>query len=326
MEASAIINEIMQRHGARCSVEEFHTAINVTFHEFESEVYDTEHTCMWESLPKQFNLLVNDWLQQTADAPKSIRLLDIGCGTGLATDSILKTAIGDKITSISLLDTSKSMLQQAKRRSQRWPAPVTTHEGLINSVDQQGCYDLIVTCSVLHHVPDLSAFLSDVRRLQAKNGVFLHLQDPNKDFLDDPELVHRMGDYSKHVLPEWASRLAPRRVIGRISRMLTGKQGQDYISRTNRRLLDKGVIESALTVDELFRVTDIHAAEGEGIAISRLRGWMPDYELISTRSYAFWGELWSDLPPHMKKIEDDLISKRATNGRYVGAIWKLHSA
>jgi hypothetical protein len=52
MEAEAIIGPIMERHGARCGMEEFHSFLNLTFHEFESESYDELHAHMWESLPR----------------------------------------------------------------------------------------------------------------------------------------------------------------------------------------------------------------------------------------------------------------------------------
>src|ERR1035438_10252852 len=83
----ARFGDMMKRHGVACSAEEFHGAVNVTFHEFESEDYDTSHRDMWESLPQQFHLLVDDWLRVCSGAPSEIHLLDIGCGTGLASDS-----------------------------------------------------------------------------------------------------------------------------------------------------------------------------------------------------------------------------------------------
>jgi SAM-dependent methyltransferase len=326
MESTAIIAAIMQRHGAKCSVEEFHNAVNVTFHEFESEVYDSEHKCMWESLPRQFALLIDDWLAGLPQVPRDIRLLDIGCGTGLATDSIVKTRVGKNLQSISLLDTSPAMLRRASERGAQWPKTPSIHQGLLDSLEGQSRFDLIITCSVLHHVPDVPAFLRDVRRLQAPNGVFLHLQDPNGDYLNDPELASRTAEFAKQRTPEWMRRIAPRRIMRRLVREVTGKQPDDYVSKTNRKLLENGVVESSLTVRELYEITDIHVLDGEGIPVSRMRTWMPDYDLISTRSYGFWGELWSDLPPGLRTREEELISSRAPNGQYVGGIWKLRSS
>src|SRR5689334_18584067 len=99
----APVVEIMGRHGVRCTAEEFHSAVNITFHKLESEQYDELHHDMWESLPRQVSLLAEDCLR--GGMPESIRMLDIGCGTGLATDSLLKSPLGGRIAEIDLLDT-----------------------------------------------------------------------------------------------------------------------------------------------------------------------------------------------------------------------------
>jgi hypothetical protein len=143
MEPEAIIGRIMERHGGRSTLEEFHRAVNVTFREFESEICDRELAGMWESLPRQLAL------------PAGIR------------------------------------------------------------------------------IPKVEPLLNAVRKLQADGGVFLHLQDPNGEFIDDAELRYRMSWYSRRILPEWLSRFTPRRVLKRIHRELAGQQRQDCVSGTN---------------------------------------------------------------------------------------------
>jgi ubiquinone/menaquinone biosynthesis C-methylase UbiE len=117
-----IVSEIMLRHGARCTPIEFHAAVNVTFHNFESQAYDQEHADMWGSLPRQFALMIGDCLQQHPDTPKELRVLDIGAGTGLASHCLLGTRIGPRIKTIDTLDSSPAMLKQALRRSAERPA------------------------------------------------------------------------------------------------------------------------------------------------------------------------------------------------------------
>ena len=323
MEPEAIIGRILERHAGTCTPAEFHQAVNVTYHEFESEVYDRDHADMWQSLPAQFALLVDDWLSASPAPPAGLRLLDIGCGTGLATDCLLKTRLGAAIASVHLLDTSPSMLQRATERSRQWNLSVTTQQGLLDSVPAGNRFDVIVTCSVMHHVPHLEPFLGCVRRLQADGGVFLHLQDPNGDFASDPELRRRTSQYSRRLFPGWVYRFTPRRFFGRIGRELTGQQGQDCVSKTNRALLGAGIIKTPLTVRELFEITDIHVQDESGVSITRMKAWLPDYDCLSQRSYGFMGELASSLPPPWRKVEDDLIAARALNGLHIGAIWKL---
>jgi SAM-dependent methyltransferase len=281
---------------------------------------------MWNSLPQQFELLIEDWLQFWPNVPAEIHMLDVGCGTGLASDCILQTRIGRRIKSIDLLDTSPSMLRRAALRAAQWKLATTCHQGLLHSLNGQKHFDLIVTSSVLHHVPDLPAFLHLVSRLQTASGIFLHIQDPNGDFLQDPELRQRMAQQSGRLIPEWARRLSPRRIGRRIYHELIGRKGDAYIWKTNRAMIEKGIISEPLTVQELFAITDIHVGNGEGISIARMQSWMPEYDCISQRSYGFFGELCSDLPRARKKIEQRLIASRAPNGFHIGAIWKLRPA
>jgi SAM-dependent methyltransferase len=317
--------EIMQRHGFAGTPEEFHSAVNVTFHKYESAVYDQLHHNMWNSLPQQFSLLADDCLRKRPGLPAELRVLDIGSGTGLASDCLLRTELGKRVRSIDLLDTSPAMLARAKARSANWNIPVTCTEGIVESVPGEDRFDLIITCSVLHHVPNLAAFLEAVRRLQKSKGIFLHLQDPNGDALSDPELKARTAEASQNSMPEWVQRLAPARVLGRLYREVTGQQGNDYISKTNKELLERGVLKSPLAVTELFAITDIHVYDDQGISIERIRDLLPAYELLSQRSYGFFGELWSTLPKNLKQKEEQLIAANALNGGHIAAVWGLRS-
>ena len=328
MDAYSPIATIMQKHGAQCTVEEFHSAVNVTFHRFESNSYDEMHQDMWESLPPQFSLLAADCLRLAPGLPDRLSVLDIGCGTGLASDSLLKSPIGPRIAGIDLLDTSAAMLAQVSRRAAGWSVPTEKFEGIVDTMLPTGrTYDLIVTCSVLHHIPDLPLFLRNVRRLQKPGGVFIHIQDPNGDHLGDPDLKARTAQASQKAAPEWLARLSPARVLGRLSRELNGTQNTDYLAQTNKSLLESGVIKTPLAVEEIFAITDIHAnqvSEGKGgISIEALKAWMPDYDLLSTRAYGFFGCLWASLPANLKTVEEELIAKQALSGLHVGALWHL---
>ncbi len=324
LESHRTIRAIMERHGVRCSLGEFHHAVNVTFHQFESEVYDRLHADMWASLPRQFALLTEDCLNRYPDMPRKLHVLDVGCGTGFAAESILKTAFGERVAAIDLLDTSPAMLRRASGRAAQWGVPITCHEGTLETVAAARQYELIVVCSVLHHVPDLVGFCDVVRKLQAHGGIFLHLQDPNEDCAGDPELRLRRERLSKRSVPKWASRFTPRRILGRLSRELRGEQGRNHLSRTNRALLEAGIIDTPLDIGDIYAITDLH--DRKGISVTRMKSWMPGYECLAQRSYAFFGELWSKLPPDLKRVEEDLIAQGASNGQYVGAIWKLRQA
>ncbi len=311
---------IMRQHNVKLAAPEFHAAVNVCFHRFESEVYDEIHRDMWESLPQQVELLAADCMR--GPVPDKIHMLDIGCGTGLATDSLMRSSLAPRIQEIDLLDTSTAMLARAEKRREQWAKPGRTIEGIVETLPPGASYDLIVTSSVLHHVPDLPSFLKAVAGLQnaLPDALFIHLQDPNGDSVGDPRKAERAAELPPAV-PDSIARFTPKRILGRLMREIKGEQGQDYISKTNRELIRTGVIAKPLSVEEIFSITDIHVRDG-GISIERMKAWLPDYELVAQRSYGFFGGLSSNLPQALRQREEQYIQDGELNGEHIAAAWR----
>src|SRR5262249_54764981 len=136
-----------------------------------------------------------------------LTVLDIGCGTGMSSELLLSTELGSRIGRVDLLDTSPKMLEKAVKRSSGWGIRVNPLPGTIEDLPKSTQYDIILACSVLHHTPALDRFLSQLVLLQADGGVFLHLQDPNGDYLMDEELSRRVKElarYQRPFFPGWA--------------------------------------------------------------------------------------------------------------------------
>jgi SAM-dependent methyltransferase len=83
------------------------------------------------------------------------------------------------------------MLGRAKKRLQNRTARLDSTEGLLDERLPDESFDVILTCAVLHHIPDLACFLAHVARIQKPGGFFIHLQDRNGDTAADPELAER---------------------------------------------------------------------------------------------------------------------------------------
>jgi ubiquinone/menaquinone biosynthesis C-methylase UbiE len=321
----APILPIMSKYDIRCSAEEFHRSVNVAFHRAESRVYDQLHSCMWESLPEQCQLLVQDYLETGVEIGRDLVAVDIGCGTGLASDMLLNSQIGKRISRIDLLDISEEMLQRAKARARSWSATATfLHGDLERLTHGSNRYDVTVICSVLHHIPDLAKFLPQVQTIQSPGGILLHLQDPNGDFLHDPEQKRRIAKLAGRTrhLPSWMRRLNPRRVLDGLQRRTWGHQTDCYIDQVNKELLSAHITTKPMSAPDIWTVTDLHCSDGIGIQMDQLRRYLPDYALISKRSYGFFGKLCSELSGTFKKAEKELIYQKATNGLYIAGIWK----
>ncbi len=313
----------------------FHERVNLAFHAAEAGSYDALHHDLWQSLPAVYNRLANDIL--SAGAPERMRLLDVGCGTGLGTAMLLQSPIGHRIASIDLLDTAPEMLRESATRAADWSIKPHFHEGTLDSIeparagDKSHAYDLVLTCSVLHHIPDLAAFGRQLSQRQSPGGFFVNLQDPNGDVLDDPVLIERCneGRQADSRRRKWARlrRLLPHRIASRVWRELTGTQPQGYLHQVNETLLVDGTIQRPMRAEEIWSVTDIHVdglpfASGQGISVARLQTLLPDYRLIAHRSYGFFGTLASDLPRHLAAREAELADANDRRGRQLAAVWQ----
>ena len=321
----AAILPILEKHGSSVSVEEFHRQVNIHFHAAESRVYDRVHREMWDSLLPQFQLLAQDILPFTSPA-RNLRVLDIGCGTGLSTDLLLKTALGRIISDVCLLDTSQEMLDCALARSAGWGVRTQGKIGSVSDLPIEQ-YDIVIACSVLHHIPFLADFLADIASRQGPGGVLLHLQDPSRDYRNDPQFLERLGELlrtEKENVPSKAAKLLlrwnPVRLAGRI---VSGLE-VDYIAEVNQSLMDAGILRSPLSDEQMWTITDIHDPpyQNAGISLGEMRGWLDSYELVSVRSYGFFGRLVSQLPRSFARREVALRENNVLNGHFLSASWR----
>jgi 2-polyprenyl-3-methyl-5-hydroxy-6-metoxy-1,4-benzoquinol methylase len=324
MDPYAPLRPIMARCQSTWNEKDFHSAVNVTFHKYESLNYDKAHQDMWQSLPRQFELLSQDLLSAAGSSlPDTLSVLDIGCGTGLAPTCLLGTPLGRRVSHVTLLDSSTSMLNLAKARASSWQIPFETFEGLLDQLPANRKFDLIITSSVLHHVPDLAAFFDALASKQEPGTFFLHVQDPNGDALNDSILQSRQASLAVPPSSSLLSRIHPKRILNRLLREFSGDQEENYDALAVADLVKQGVTPLPLTISELYQITDIHVNNGEGISIARLSRQMSgSYKLVNHRTYGFFGVLESDLGDEHAATEKNAIAAGDKNGFFLGAVWQ----
>jgi 2-polyprenyl-3-methyl-5-hydroxy-6-metoxy-1,4-benzoquinol methylase len=302
------IQDVLDRNGNRCTPEEFRQIVNVVFHRYESVQYDEIHRSMWESLPGIFNVLA------TAAIPhlkSDLRLLDVGCGTGLSTTLLLHTPVGPRIAAGVFVDTSEEMIRIARGRSRRWGLQSRFEIGTIADVTER--FDLVLVSSVMHHIPDLGAFLKDVTERLTPGGLFIHLQDPNGEANRD------VVDTRKQEL----SQLANPRKWSWWDRIKLRLWLQDrYIQKTNQELLRRRIILQPLSDEEIWSITDIHD-DDRGISLNEMtRALDTHFRQVKTASYAFYGKLASDLPEELRSAEARLLESGDMNGTIMCGVWR----
>lgn len=318
------LSPLVKKSGSPLSVQEFHSRVNIVFHNYEAAQYDALHVDMWESLQEQMDLLVHDWFSKTS--PKApLKLLDIGCGTGLSTQKLLNTPVGPLVESIVLLDTSPKMLEQAQMKAAHWDKPYTVINGTI--ADLTGSFDVVIICSVLHHIPDLDTFIRHIDALLNPGGVIIHLQDPNGDYAQDNLFKEREKEFERLQAVQKVKRITdyfPKSIKHKINLFLGRK---NYIDLINDALIREKTIKKRLTADEIWSVTDIHVeskndSQARGISFAFLKQKLQNFTLLSHRSYGFYGVLKNDLPSTMQANESQWITENQLNGRNLACVWQ----
>lgn len=314
---------LMKRKGCTLTPEQFQERVNIVFHDHESLTYDDLHLDLRNSLQEQIDLLISDLFQDRDSIPEKIKMLDVGCGTGLSTEYIMNSQLKPNIQHITMLDSSAKMLEKAKTKATAWKKPTEFVQGYIPDLEEK--FELIVICSVLHHIPDLGQFLAQVDQKLKPNGILLHLQDPNADFLGDITYGQRLKSFEKkhHRTSRSLTALIPK-VVRRYINRRRGRK--DYIDHINDQLLKEKVISRRMTADELWSVTDIHVptkndSAVKGISMRYLKKELKNFRLINQRSYGFFGKLKHDLHGEFKQQEERFIAENQLNGRNISAIW-----
>lgn len=313
---------LIEKKGLVKDPAEFHSLVNIIFHDIEARYYDNIHREMWESLPAQYSLLADDILPHLRGG-SAMTLLDVGCGTGLATQLLLQTSLGKKISNVNLVDTSPKMLEKAVKRSRGWGKSTRAINSTIESLD--GKYDLIIISSVLHHIPDLQVFLDNVSRLQESGGILITIQDPNGGVFENTIYKERVREYIDHQNSFKTGKSSlDKRIVNKIKRVL---RMPTYIDKINNKLIQQGIINEALNEGELWSVTDIHVEDlpystGNGISKEMLLRELHMYDLRSYRTYAFFGTLSANLDEQFRQKELLLSGMNDPLGRNFCSAWQ----
>ena len=126
-------------------------------------------------------------LVKALPATKTLRVLEVGGGTGIATAELLPLLPPER-TDYTFTDVAPLFLQQARNKFGAWPFVKFAALDLERPPEPQGlplgAFDVIVAVNVLHAVRDLPATLERVRSLLAPGGLVLiaELTRPTPDF------------------------------------------------------------------------------------------------------------------------------------------------
>ena len=169
------IQEYLDTIGVRMPASSFVRHVSNVYHRHEAALYDDAHDEIQETAASWSACL--DHVARSL--PRRVAVLDIGAGTGFASERILD-CLGDRVDQLTCSDLSHDILRRCRARlvtlSPRARYAVGSVECLSGGAER---FDLIATNSVLHHLIDFRSFFDAVRRLLRPGGVYIAGHEPS---------------------------------------------------------------------------------------------------------------------------------------------------
>jgi len=112
--------------------------------------------------------LIAEEIDKSINIKEKCTALEFGCGTGL-----LSFCLNDKFDMITLVDTSKGMIDVLNSKIQKYKVNnMKAYQIDINKNHTlpEDSYDIIYTSMALHHIVDTEATIKNLYRLLKKNG------------------------------------------------------------------------------------------------------------------------------------------------------------
>jgi SAM-dependent methyltransferase len=325
--SSEALKELMARCGATQAPEAFVRAVSNAYHELQASVYDRLHLEARNLVTREAAPMID-----ALDLPAKASVLDIGCGTGFASGLILQR-VGARVEKLVCADVSAHMLEMCRRKFDGDGRVSYLRMDSRELRDRGEAFDLVVTCSVVHHVTDLESFFDDITALVADGGHYLMLDEPSASFQRNPECADLARRYAAHARARRRLRfLDPAAYASKLARLLR-REKPFSVDAVNALLLEKNIIRHSLAPVEIGRLVDVHDPVNEPNLLFRGAGsfaledmatrYLQAFQLARVHSYGFLGYVDESLASRPWREEARELARRFPScGSTICSAWR----
>lgn len=304
--------------------------VNKIFHAFEAPNYDRRHPEIHQQLPAYWQEMIT----QAGVAPRSggWRILDFGCGTGFASEQILRHLPTEQISSLVCYDLSSEMIDRCREKmAPRFPAAQFTSDP--GSLQDYGPFDLLLTNSLLHHLPDPRATIRQLSDLLDSGALWLAGHEPSTRYYKNPECLSLYNRFTRASQgrrgKNWWRHLSPTALGARWHRTIAKLRSPKRLAA--RAAYKQGLFGRRPTPHVIDRIVDFHvahtadeAAAGRGFDIDRLQAELHgEWQLRWEFSYSYMGTFAeSRLPVEWRQACQKLAHDFPRDGANLCALWR----
>ncbi len=317
----------MERCGAQLPAAEFIRTVSNAYHQLQAPVYDE----IMAGFHNEILAVLASFLSELHLPERGLRALDLGCGTGFASRALLQQW-GPRVQQLLCSDISPHMLELCRKKLGNNPV-VSFELKDIAAIASGAAYDLVLTCSVVHHIAAPPEFFAHLARLVCPGGYYLMLHEPSRRFYQNAECLQLSERYRKAVERRRLLRyLNPAAYLRKLRQILTG-QSVPLEVQLNRLLIASRVIQSPLTRQEIGRLVDIHdpLVEPDALGLGQngflldelASGLLSHFRLVTFKSYAFLGDLdTTSAPAKWREKARRLAARDPDDGASFCAAWQ----
>jgi SAM-dependent methyltransferase len=310
--------ERLRPFGPGLPLDQLVVAVNRVFHSFDAPEYDAHHP----EIHQQLQPLWAEMMQQIGRVDRTWSILDYGTGTGFAISQALRTLSPHAVRGVTCYDPSLDMIARCREQV----APLAPDARFITDLGQcPDGIDLLLTNSVIHHLPDWSAALAQLEPRLAPGAWWAAGHEPSSRFYKNPECLAHLAAYRRH--NRWSRFLRPENYLRRLTRL-----GRPHpLRQTARQCVADGLFTRQPDIETIDRLVDFgvaHSREeaeaGRGLDLrameQTLRG---RWKRMWHRSYSFMGDLFEgSLPGPWLRRCDELRQRFPDDGANICVVWQ----
>jgi SAM-dependent methyltransferase len=323
---TTFLEDILKPYQPQLPIDELILAVNRLFHEFEAKDYDRIHPEIHQQLPPIWHEMLD---RATSTTETQVwRILDFGCGTGFEAEQLIKTLPPGSIAELTCYDPSPEML--AYCRSKIAPLlPTATFTTDLNSISINAgkSYNLLVTNSLLHHLPDPIITINNLLSLLTADAIWLAGHEPSSRFYKNPECLQLCNEFEQEA--KWKKFLSLSRYVYAIEQLIglkTHPLNQAALAAFNRGLFKQK--PPKIVID---RIVDFHVAHspaeadsGRGLDFEIMeQKLINEWQLIWAKTYSFMGSHYDgDLPKKWSQRSEKLGKNFPKDGANFCTAWQ----
>jgi SAM-dependent methyltransferase len=317
MYMSMQIPEWLAAYEPQVPLESLVVEVNKIFHSFDAASYDFQHPEIHQQLP-------SIWAEMMTRLPHAgpWNILDLGCGTGFEADVVLR-ALCNQIVNLTVYDPSPEMIAICKTRLARFSQ--VTFSSRIEETQSYAPFNLLLTNSLLHHLPVVEQTIEGLLAGLTSDAVWLAGHEPSTRFYRNGRCLDLLQSFRSH--RKYTKWLEWRNYATRL-RLLLGWHPLTATANAayGRRLFLKR--PGAQVIDRIVDFHVAHSAEevmhGRGLDIDILKAsFQRDWTLRWEKTYSFLGSFrYAGVPNIWLQRAHQLELEFPRDGANCSMIWE----